>query len=250
MEYIKYKIFQEYKDILCYTTSKDISKPLLGSFAMHTGEDINLVRENRKDLESLFPPNASFVSIYQIHSDKILDIKKKQDINWQSLDKSIEADAIITQLKEVVLTILTADCVPVMLYDKKSKVIGAIHAGWRGSNKEITKKTVNLMVKNYNSNPKDIIAVIAPSIGKCCYEVDESVAKNFMKYRGVVEAKGDNKFMLDLKRVNLLELIESGVDKSNIEISPLCTSCSSNLLFSYRKDKQCRGRFISSIMLL
>ena len=132
MEYIKYKIFQEYKDILCYTTTKDISKPLLGSFAMHTGEDINLVRENRKDLESLFPPNASFVSIYQIHSDKILDIKKKQDINWQSLDKSIEADAIITQLadKGVVVigisgggVVLGPDITIVEYFDQESNIV-------------------------------------------------------------------------------------------------------------------------------
>ena len=149
----------------------------------------------------------------------------------------------------MVLTILTADCVPVLMYEPKKKVVTAVHAGWRGSDKKIVVKTVEYIKNQYNCNPSDIVAVIAPSIGGCCYEVDELVASKFIDYKESVIKKSQNKYMLDLKNINKEQLLSAGLQESNIEVSHLCTSCNNNKFFSYRRDKECTGRFISAIMM-
>ncbi len=249
MECIKYKIFENFNKLLACTTLKNPNLPYLGSLAMHTGENLDIIRKNRKLLEKYFPQTASFVSVSQVHEDKIIDITSKTDRGWQKLDENIEADAIVTAIEEVVLTILTADCVPVLMYDPKNRVISAVHAGWRGSEKNIVAKTVKYMQKKYKCNPSDIVALIAPAIGGCCYEVDNFVASKFTNYKESVVKKSDTHYMLDLKSINKAQLIESGLKETNIELSSICTSCNSKEFFSYRKERGCTGRFISAIMM-
>ena len=248
MEYLEYDILKEFDNIVACTTKKDYTLPYLGSCAMHTGEDPKDIMINRNSLKAFFPKSASFVLANQVHNDNILDITKKEDINWQDLNPNIKADSLITPLKEVVLTILTADCVPILMYDPNKNIISAIHAGWRGSDKKIAIKTVEYMQNRYGCNPANIVAVIAPSIGKCCYEVDRSVALKFNEYKDSLIKKGD-KYMLDLKMVNYTQLLNSGLKKENIEVSSICTSCSSDKFFSYRKESGCSGRFATAIMM-
>jgi len=249
MNLIKSKLLRDEKEILHCFTTKDDTMPYQGSMALHTGEDSEAIRQNRDKFKSLFPQESSFVSVLQVHGSNILDIKERKDIGWDSLDSTIQADALVTATPSVVLTILTADCVPILLFDKKMRVIAAVHAGWRGTADNIIVKTLEYMKNFYHSNPTDIIASIGPAIEECCYEIDSSVASKFQKYPQFVIDKTDDKFMLDLKGINREQMIEFGVKKSSIDTIELCTSCENSKLFSYRKECGCTGRFISAIML-
>jgi len=143
---------------------------------------------------------------------------------------------------------LTADCVPILIFDHKKEIVGAVHAGWRGTKEEIAKKSIEKMLKEFNSNPKDILVGIAPSIRGCCYEVDFNVAKYFLDYKNSISNLKNGKYMLDLAKVNIAQLKEVGVLEKNIEDSYICTCCEYNNYFSYRKTA-CSGRFLSAIGL-
>ena len=108
--------------------------------------------------------------------------------------------------------------------DKKCNIVAAIHAGWKGTAANIVKETINTMIKEFNINPQNLLAAIAPSIGKCCYEVDFNVAQHFLEYEDAF-TKNKNKYMLDLPHINLQQLLKMGLKIENIEQSNICTSC-------------------------
>jgi YfiH family protein len=109
----------------------------------------------------------------QVHSD-IVNIITDKNISQKS-----EGDALITNLKNVPLLVFTADCVPIAIMDTKNKAIGLVHSGWRGTFDKISEKTIKAMQENYGTNPEDLICVILPSIGKCCYCVSDDLAQKF-----------------------------------------------------------------------
>jgi len=223
------------------------------SLALHTGEEEKEIIDNRKVLEKSLnktsPIPLAFIVAKQTHSANIKVIKERKSKGWTSQKDAIEnCDALITNIPHLVLTILTADCVPILLYDKKKDIIAIIHAGWKGTEAHITKKTIQKMQEVFHANPKDIQASIAPSIGKCCYEVGKEVAKHFFAYPHSYSKKGQ-KYKLDLPYLNQKQLIEAGLVNENIELSHICTSCEVERFFSYRKEKGCSGRFMSLIVL-
>jgi len=230
-------------------TKKDIAQAHNFSLALHTGEEPQKIIENRTAIAKNFP-NMHFIVANQTHSDNIVIIKEKNK-TWLSSreEHAIEdCDALITNRTDIMLTILTADCVPILLFDPKQNVVAAIHAGWKGTEQEIAAKTVKKMQEEFNSNPKDIIAGVAPSIGRCCYEVDWNVAQHFEAIENAYDKKGD-KYMLDLPYVNKLQLLNAGLLEENIEMSNICTACEVEDYFSYRKEGGCSGRFMSMIGL-
>jgi len=229
-------------------TQKDITAPYSFSLALHTKEEPNKILQNRNFLKQSFP-NMSFVVANQTHSSNIYIVTKKKEIGWQKLEDAIEnCDALITNQTNIMLTILTADCVPILLLDPKQKVISAIHAGWKGTKQEIVFKTIEKMKEKFNSNPSDIIAGVAPSIGKCCYEVDWNVAQHFENIENAYDKIGE-KYMLDLPYINKTQLLKAGVEEKNIELCNICTACEVENYFSYRKERGCSGRFMSMIGL-
>ena len=249
-EFYRSRLLETFPDCLHAVTTKDKELLYEGSLALHTGEVAKEIVSNRQDLiQSLeLSEHYHFVTAHQTHSDNIVMINKQSSKGWDTLEDAIEdCDAMITDQKGVVLTVLTADCVPVLLYDSHQEVIAAIHAGWKGSRANITGKTVQKMIKSYGSDPKDIIAFIAPSIGRCCYEVGEDVASHFSDPE--IYDTHDSKYMLDLPLINQKQLLDEGVMFNNIELSNQCTSCEVDTYFSYRKEKGCSGRFMSMIGL-
>ena len=230
-------------------TKKDLTQAHNFSLALHTGEEPQKIIENRTTIANNFP-NINFIVANQTHSDNIKVINEANK-TWLSKreEHAIEdCDALITNQKNIMLTILTADCVPILLFDPKQKVVAAIHAGWKGTEQQIVFKTVEKMKELFNSNPNDIIAGIAPSIGKCCYEVDWNVAQHFKDVKDAYDEK-DEKYMLDLPHINKLQLIEAGLLEKHIELSNICTACEVDDYFSYRKEGGCSGRFMSMIGL-
>ena len=137
----------------------------------------NIDAKNEEDLMRTFSKEefnlANLTRNSQIHSSIV------NKIDEHNIGQRIDGDALITNVKEVPLLILTADCVPVVIIDPKNRAIGVAHAGWRGTYDQISKNTIEEMVKNYNTNPQDLICVIGPSIGPCCYEVSKELVEKF-----------------------------------------------------------------------
>ncbi len=249
MDFYKFKCFEKYCDLLHAVTNRSVKFPYDLSMALHTGENKKEIIENRKVIASFLKndKNLHFIVANQTHSDHIKIISKKETKGWDSLEDAVEdCDALITNETDIVLTILTADCVPVLLYDNEKKVVAAVHAGWKGTKAKIVAKTVLKMSEMYGCEPKNIIAAVAPSIGSCCYEVGEDVAKHFFDTRDGYIQKGE-KYMLDLPSINKKQLLDVGLEDENIEMSDVCTACEVDRYFSYRKEQGCSGRFMSMI---
>ncbi len=230
-------------------SERDIYQPLEGSVALHTGQERRDVLANRDEIASFFGAEAQTVSPLQVHGSHVHVVDEKAGRGWMKLDTSFRADALVTNLPGVVLTILTADCVPLLIADPVRRAVGAVHAGWRGTQQEITRKTVETMTRLYGTRPEDLIVGIGPAIGGCCYEVGEEVVAHFTDYPEAVVAKPNGKYLLDTKQINARQLKALGVPPGQIEISPVCTSCEHERFFSYRADRGTAGRFMSCIMM-
>ena len=153
-----------------------------GGFSKGIYESLNCGRGSRDSRINVLK-NLNYVSkkmqvkkdnlilMYQTHSNKVVEVKKK------NLKKIIKADAMVTRIKNLALGVVTADCVPILIYDKKNQIVGCIHSGWKGAYADIIKNTI-LKIKKLNSN-SEIYASIGPCIGKNSYEVDLKFQKNF-----------------------------------------------------------------------
>lgn len=159
----------------------------------------------------------------------------------------IEADAAITALEGVAVGVLTADCLPVLLYDPVRRVAGAAHAGWKGTEQEISAMTVEAMGARFGSRPEDIRAALGPCIGPCCYEIGAEVAERFSGTKAL-RAEG-GRTTLDMALANTTQLVGVGVRAENITAPGACTSCDNAHFFSYRKDGGVTGRQLSFIMI-
>jgi YfiH family protein len=241
--------FKKCPSLVHGVSTKSQKYPYDFSLALHTGENPQEISNNRDRFAQMLLGRASFDFIVanQTHSDTVHIIESKTTRGWRSQNDAVEAcDALITKQKNVMLSILTADCVPILLYDSKKEVIAAVHAGWRGTLKQISAKTVQCMIDNFACHPDDIIAGIAPAIGRCCYEVGKEVAEHFFDTPQCLVSKGDT-YMLDLPYLNQQQLLNTGLKEAHIEMSGLCTACHTEQFFSYRKEDGCTGRFMSMI---
>ena len=220
------------------------------SLALHTGEEASKIIQNRQAVRDALGIDAQYriVLADQTHSDHIHVVTQAKTCGWQERKSAIAScDALVTAQKGVMLGILTADCVPVLLFDPKQEVVAAVHAGWKGTKANIVAKTVACMEAHFGCNPHDIIAAIGPSIGGCCYEVGEEVATHFSRIEGAYTKKENGKYLLNLKYINKYQLLKAGLLLKNIEQSEVCTACDSDRFFSYRKEQGCSGRFMSLI---
>ena len=191
--------------------------------------------------------SENLVLMHQTHSNKVIEIKK---INYK---KKIYADAMITKMRGVSLGVLTADCVPIILYDSKNKIVGCIHAGWKGAFKEIIKNTI-FKIKTISSNSK-IYASVGPCIGHRSYEVDIKFYKKFIsksaKNKIYFLHKSKSKKLFNLRKfvTDKLKLCKVKVDQVNHD-----TFAEKNKFFSYRRSSKLKqkdyGRCISTIGML
>ncbi|MBP9691195.1 peptidoglycan editing factor PgeF [Candidatus Woesebacteria bacterium] len=159
------------------------------------------------------------------------------------------ADGLVTKSSEVVLTVLTADCVPIMYYDPKSSVIGISHGGWKGTLDKIPQKVIESM-QSLGSKVQNIRVSIGPSIGSCCYEIYGERKTLFLeRFSSAVFAEKSDNTYLDLQDANRESLLETGILPQNIELITTCTSCSDASFFSFHRDKCIRGEMTSFISL-
>ncbi len=224
----------------------DIAEGTL-NLALHVGDDPAKVLRNRGLFAAALGVDARrFTTCQQVHGDKVavVDTALVGAGALSLADTAAGTDALVTELPDVPLLLFFADCVPIMLADKRTGAIGLAHAGWRGTVAGIAAKTVQAMINAFGSRPQDIIAAIGPSIGACCYEVDDFVrcrAQGYERFFNAVPDKPGHYF-LDLWGYNRSVLLEAGVLPQCIAAAQVCTAHNSGLFFSYRAEQGRTGR--------
>jgi YfiH family protein len=158
--------------------------------------------------------------------------------------KSSTADAVITDRDDIFLGIKAADCVPILVFDRANRAMGAIHAGWRGTAKGILRKTIRKMSETFGSSPQELLVAIGPAIRWCCYTVGKDVLDAVKKEtgKGDYHIKRKGEICLDLQSANRVQALSEGVDNIRISITEECTYCFPEKYFSYRFEKGTRKR--------
>ncbi len=214
------------------------SKPPFDSLnlALHVEDDSSAVQRNREVLAKMLGvQKLAFMD--QVHKSniKVITELKNQTIK--------QTDALITNLKEIGLCVMVADCIPVLLHDELNAVIAVAHAGRNGVKQKIVNKTIQKMLSQFNSKVQEIKVYLGPSIKSCCYEVKEDATQGFEKYLHVESEK----IYIDIVSKCVDDMQNIGIEAKNIEVSPICTCCDKSY-FSYRRDGK-TGRFCGAIML-
>ena len=182
----------------------------------------------------IFPNSQKVISPQQTHSDYIEIVDERLEYP--------DTDGLIITKQNTPIALRFADCTPLIFYDTKNKIGAISHAGWRGTVQKIGVKTIQKM----GSLPKDIVAIIGPAIGLCCYEVSDEVRCKLLDT--VVDTTNlTQERNADLKQINKRQLEEIGVTK--IDVCPYCTSCNNDLFYSYRKENGTTERHYAILML-
>lgn len=224
------------------------------NFDTKVGDSKENVQQNMKILAYAMgiDPDKIFLA-NQVHGDQVLLLDEDPPeavTKYQHLDY----DAIITNRKGVAIGVLTADCLPIMLYDPKKEVIGIIHAGWRGTCLNVVGNVISKLKKAFEVDPQDLVVGLGPSIGQCCYEVDVKVVRaiknSTSRWKEFLKPLRANKYTMDLVGLNIHQLLQAGVPEANIVKINACTACNSKLFFSHRASKGKTGRQLNFIQLV
>lgn len=254
IEYLQFRKLLEYPEIKHiyslgidrdYRTSEANKEPLS---TQKYKEAIDNYKELCNQIDDSY---LNVVKADQTHSDNIEIVGQKQikeKTEKLNIAEVKNIDSLITNDENILLATTNADCILFLMYDPKNKVIANVHSGWRGTVQRISVKTVEKMRKIYNSNPKDIICCICPSIRKCHFEVDENVRDIFqsefkdLDMTNIIEkAKDKEKWFIDTVEINNLLLQKEGLKKENIIDSKLCSVCNHDIIHSYRMEKETYG---------
>lgn len=228
------------------TRTGGVSKDHLASLniGIHREDDPQNVLENYRRLGEAvgFDPQKLVLS-HQTHSDIIRVVGKEQWGAGLYGPELAECDALITNTPGTALAVFTADCTPILLWDRVTGAVGAVHAGWRGTAANIAGKTVQAMADAFGCDPANICAAVGPNIGQCCFETDVEVPLALKKMYGaevaILVRRRDEKYYVNLKAINALSLGRAGVE--TIELSDHCTACMPQLYWSHRRTQGLRG---------
>jgi polyphenol oxidase len=223
------------------------------------------VAENRRRFLSVVTHNdqdSVLVGVRQIHSATVRVIQETDgpfDGRLQSSEGKavLEGDGLITDVPGVLLGVGTADCVPVLIVDVEKKVVGAFHAGWRGTVARIAEQGVAKMAAEFGSRVEDMVAAVGPSIGPCCYTVGEEVQRAFAEkfdYADELFSSNAQDMRLDLWKANRSQLMDAGIDPKRITVIGECTACAREengelRYFSHRGEKGVAGRMLNVVGL-
>jgi hypothetical protein len=211
------------------------------------GDDPSRVSVNRQlAFLALGRKVESVYDVWQVHSDVVIvaDAPRQPHIPHR------QADAILTQNSEVTLFMRFADCVPIFLYDPRHRAVGMVHAGWKGTVIKVAAQAVDSMVRQYRSNPAELVAGIGPSICPTHYEIGPEVVIQVQQafgseaikllFRGSKSEK-NGKACFDLWGANRTILQQVGVEK--VEVAEICTACNLEDWYSHRAERGKTGRF-------
>ena len=237
------------------TRKGGVSKEHLSSLNLgfNLGDEREKVLENFRILGSLFEAKPEdFVLTQQTHSVNVRRVGKEDRGKGIFRERNYtDVDALITNEEGVILTAFSADCVPILFYDKGHRAIASCHSGWRGTHGRILARVIEAMQREFSSKPEEIYIAIGPSICKNCYEVSEDVGEAFLdafpalreetKNVSPIERVSEEKFHIDLWELNRIIALEAFIPPENISISGYCTMERPDLFFSHRYSQGRRG---------
>jgi len=208
------------------------------------GDHKECVSKNKNLIARTFGFDPSrLVLLDQMQQDQILLLKKP----IATFPSPLEYDAFITNFSNIYSAILTADCLPIFVVDQKTKVTAAIHAGRNGTALHITTKVLTKMREEFGCSSEDLLVTLGPSIGACCYEIDEKAFHP--EWEPFSTSKGTGKWMMDLAQINIAQMKGEGIGEEQISWINLCTHCCRDLFFSYRREGR-TGRQLSFIGII
>ena len=237
------------------TRKGGVSKEHLSSLNLgfNLGDEKEKVLENFRILGSLFEAKPEdFVLTQQTHSVNVRHVGREDRGKGIFRERNYtDVDALITNEEGVILTAFSADCVPILFYDKGHRAIASCHSGWRGTHGRILARVIEAMQREFSSKPEEIYIAIGPSICKNCYEVSEDVGEAFLeafpalreetKNVSPIERVSEEKFHIDLWELNRIIALEAFIPPENISISGYCTMERPDLFFSHRYSQGRRG---------
>jgi len=227
------------------------------NLSFNVGDDPEKVLKNRKLLaRTLGIPLTNFTTANQIHDGHVKIVSEalrgKGSTDYKGAINS--TDAMVTNVPNICLMMLLADCVPILFYDPSKRVIGVAHAGWKGTLRFVAQNTLKVLRDHFGCLTQDIVLGIGPSIGPCCYQVGQEVLSQVERVFGIKQDCIRNEFIdgagyLDLWTVNRKQLLQAGIPEKNIEMAKICTCHHPNLFYSYRYEKGKTGRFGAGIVI-
>lgn len=227
------------------------------NLGLHVEDEPAVVVDNRRLLAgALRTPLEAWTYGEQVHGARVQTVEPahRGRGTLEQSDAFPEADAFITADRGVMMAALFADCVPLFFVDPVHQAIGLAHAGWKGTALGIARQTAEAMAQAFGTRPAELHAAIGPSIGVCCYEVDDRVTDSFTAQTGLQgepfyrqNPGSPGKFMLNLQEINRKIMIEAGILPQHIEMTNLCTSCAVSHFFSHRKENGRTGRMAAWI---
>lgn len=226
---------------------------------LYCGDGVQHVQQNRELLcQFLGLPFSHLLMPHQTHHDKVCKIDESfLSLSQSEREQRLEGiDALMTDLPDVCVSVSTADCIPVLLYDDVHHAVAAVHAGWRGTVSSIVRKTVERMEEVYHTDVNDVKAVIGPGISLDAFEVGDEVYDAFQSAgfpmmqiaKRYVLSEEKTKWHIDLWEANRWELLQSGVPFSHIHLSGICTYSHNDRFFSARRAGIHSGRILNGIM--
>ena len=254
-EYIQFKKLLEYKDIVTHAyslgTNLNFRTSTIKKEELPKEEYEKAIKSDKLLCNAIDCDYINLVKTNQEHTDcvKIVDEKVNENEPDFNLEKYYSTDGLITNKKDIILSTTNADCILLLFFDPVKKVIANTHSGWKGTLQRISIKTVEKMIKEFECNPKDIICCICPSIRQCHFEVEKDVKEMFEEEfkdlenlnEFIKETVLNKKWNIDTVLINQIILQKQGLKKENIIDSKICSVCNSDLIHSYRVEKQGYG---------
>jgi YfiH family protein len=211
-------------------------------------DDAENIYENRRRFLKLFDGDWILAGCWQVHGADVRVVHNQQEARPKPgvLGDDEYCDALVTNTPGILLTVKTADCVPLLIGDPKTGAFAAVHAGWRGTSASIVLKAIKQLETEYGASATDLRVAVGPSANTCCYEVGTDVIEKFKE----LFPQTDHLFTttrtgharIDLHTANRDQLISSGVPPERIHLAPFCTMDRNDLFFSYRREKSLHGR--------
>lgn len=206
------------------------------------------IYENRRRFLKVFEGDWTLAGCWQMHSADVRVVKSEADAQPKPgvLGDDQYCDALVSNVPKILVTVKTADCVPILLGDQNSSAFAAVHAGWRGTSSSILARAIEQMQREYGTQPANLRAAIGPAANVCCYEVGAEVIdrfkERFPESNALFVPTRAGHARIDLQKANRDQLIAAGLMPENIYSAPLCTMDRTDLFFSYRREKSVRGR--------
>ncbi len=257
VQYIQFKKLLEYKDIIthAYSIGVDVNfrTARINKQALPENEYKKAIQDYKNLCDNIGLDYKNVVKTNQQHTDKVKIVTEKENKDFMdiNLEKYSKTDGLITNKSKFVLSTTNADCILLLFFDPITKTIANVHSGWKGTLQRISVKTIEKMEKEFNCMPENIICCICPSIRKCHFEVDKDVKEQFenefkdINISNSIEIMdkqlNKGKWNIDTVLINKILLKKEGLKEENIIDSEICSMCNSDIIHSFRVEKENYG---------